>query len=140
MKGVASNRKTVYPSDYIQGVVGRSAPDLNHAIACWAAQLLLCVDDNAQTFPGGDWYSMREAFRGFELEAFCPYPGAILGTRLRAEHFADARKFKWADAVAEKLDGLDYAHAHALLAVIHRAETSGIERWWTKEVFTAIQK
>src|ERR1019366_9360261 len=126
----SDKRISVYPSPRAVALAGGTAPALNLAIECWAAQVARATADNSKLINSDDeWAVLIRAFAGAKFEPDFPNPGDLLATAVQEAsrvygvhddlHYEDGEEPQpLAERVAGRLRTLDYPHAWAVILTV----------------------
>jgi hypothetical protein len=104
-------RYSVYPTPKAIDVVGNSAPALNQAIECWAAQLARATADNSRTFEQADQIVMHFERKLYQMNEWSLLAESIKDMRFDPE-FANPGQLL--AAAVEDAHRLEYIGAHCL--------------------------
>jgi hypothetical protein len=134
---------TLYPNVRALQVLGTTAGHLNQSLECWANLVARAGVENARRFLPDEWLYLADCCNGTVWEPDFSDPGRLLAEQVReADHF-DALGARWltgpADVpeLAEKLSGLNYAQAWAVIIAVqffwdNRDEINvPADEWWT---------
>lgn len=134
---------SVYPHLRALQVLGRSAAGLNQALECWADLVGRATDRNAERFGPEEWCYLADCGNGTLWEPAFANPGALLAHQVRDADAFEGLGAKWlrgpaeVSALAEKLAGLGYAEAWAVILAVqffwdhHEAIDVQGQEWWT---------
>lgn len=135
---------TVYPSLRALEILGQSAPALNQGLDCWAQVIAEASADNSKLLVAAEWAALADVLNGTLHEPGISNAGEMLAASVEDGDRFDGLGEKWfgkdaakkVPALGEKLRGLDYAHAWAVIVAVqffwHNHETISVnETWWT---------
>lgn len=135
---------TVYPGPRALAVLGQSAPMLNQALECWAAVIARASADNSKIFDAAEWKYIADLLNGTLHEPEIGNPGELLASSVEDGAALDGLGEKWfaktpaarVQVLAEKVRGLDYAHAWAAIVAVQwfweNSDSVSVDApWWT---------